>query len=114
MKFWFPIFGYSFLVSKMLYLCRRVLKSYGCKASVIEAVGFKTSLTDVENARLVFERTWNRCSPEIQEEFTSEYTKCERASTLLCFRPSTSKVIKGMAEPDVRPPGTASPSGKSI
>jgi len=41
-----------------------------------------TGSTNIDNFRLVFDRSWNKCSPEMKEEYASQYAKCKQYLSL--------------------------------
>lgn len=59
-------------------MCRRTLRLYGCKVSLIEPGFFVTSLTDRANVAAAITKVWSRLPVEIKEEFGEEYyNKCK-------------------------------------
>jgi len=41
-----------------------------------------TGSTNIDNFRLVLDRSWNKCSPEMKEEYASQYAKCKQPVSL--------------------------------
>ena len=66
------------------------MESSGCKVGlvVIEPGAFKTPLTNSDNHLRVYERSWNRCSPEIKEQCALQYANCKPNFCPWSVRPS--------------------------